>query len=96
MTALAPASAATAESYRFLVGYIHRESGIALDQDKSYLLDARLLPIVEELSLPSLDSLCTVLRSNSDSKLKKRVVEAMTTHETLIFRDIAFFDGLKK
>ncbi|MGA2882941.1 MAG: protein-glutamate O-methyltransferase CheR [Bryobacteraceae bacterium] len=85
-----------AENYRFLREYIYRESGIVLDDDKHYLLEARLLPVAQELHLASLDALCAALRNTAgDPPLKKRVVEAMTTHETLFFRDIAPFDALK-
>ncbi len=84
-----------AENYRFLKEYVYRESGIVLDDDKHYLLEARLLPIVQQSHLASLDALCTALRNHGDPPLHKKVVEAMTTHETLFFRDIAPFDALK-
>jgi chemotaxis protein methyltransferase CheR len=83
------------ENYRFLKDYIYRESGIVLDDDKHYLLEARLLPLAQESHLASLDALCVALRNNGDPPLQRRVVEAMTTHETLFFRDIAPFEALK-
>ncbi len=83
------------ENYRFLKDYIHRESGILLDDDKHYLVEARLLPVVRQSQLASLDALCAALRNNGDLSLRRKVVEAMTTHETLFFRDIAPFDALK-
>jgi len=84
-----------AENYRFLTEYIYRESGIVLDDDKHYLIEARLLPVVQQSHLASLDALCAVLRNNGDAPLQKKVVEAMTTHETLFFRDVAPFDALR-
>jgi len=84
-----------AENYRFLRDYIYRESGIVLDDDKHYLLEARLLPVAQQLHLGSLDALCAALRQSSDPPLKKKVVESMTTHETLFFRDMAPFDALR-
>lgn len=84
-----------ADNYRFLTDYIYRESGIVLDDDKHYLIEARLLPIVQQSQLASLDALCAALRNNGDPPLQKKVVEAMTTHETLFFRDMAPFDALK-
>ncbi len=89
------ASSILADNYRFLREYIYRESGIVLDDDKHYLLEARLLPVAHESHLASLDALCAALRNDGNPPLKKRVVEAMTTHETLFFRDIAPFEGLK-
>jgi chemotaxis protein methyltransferase CheR len=92
---LGPAAfALDGETYKFLRDYIHRESGILLDNDKHYLLEARLSPVVEQSKLGSLAALCTALRGGS-LPLRKKVVEAMTTHETLFFRDTAPFDGLR-
>jgi len=88
-------SSILAENYRFLTDYIYRESGIVLDDDKHYLLEARLIPVAHQSQLASLDALCLALRNDNDPPLKKKVVEAMTTHETLFFRDIAPFDALK-
>ena len=84
-----------AENYRFLRDYIYQESGIVLDDDKHYLLEARLLPVAQQLHLASLDALCAALRSCGNPPLQKKVVEAMTTHETLFFRDMAPFDALR-
>lgn len=83
------------DNYRFLKEYIYRESGIVLDDDKHYLLEARLLPVAQQSQLASLDALCVALRANGDAPLQKKVVEAMTTHETLFFRDIAPFEALR-
>ena len=35
-------------NYAFLQAYIQRESGIALGQDKLYLLKSRLQPVMEQ------------------------------------------------
>ncbi len=85
----------TTGNYAFLQDYIHRESGIALGQDKLYLLKSRLLPIMEGEHLGSLDELCQRLRSAPTAALRRSVVEAMTTHETLFFRDPAVYDALR-
>jgi len=83
------------DCYRFLTDYIYRESGIVLDENKGYLLEARLAPILQRAKLDSFDALCSVLRANGNPPLHRQVVEAMTTHETLFFRDIAPFDALR-
>jgi chemotaxis protein methyltransferase CheR len=79
----------------FLRQYIERESGIALGEDKQYLLQSRLMPIASQAKLSSLDQLCDELRSASTSSLRQIIVEAMTTHETLFFRDLGVFDCLR-
>jgi chemotaxis protein methyltransferase CheR len=85
----------SAEDYLFLLGYIHRESGIALGNDKQYLLRCRLKPLVAEQGLGSLHGLCQKLRLAPSADLRRRVVEAMTTHETLFFRDAPVYDSLR-
>jgi chemotaxis protein methyltransferase CheR len=95
MTQTTTATALDTENYSFLRDYIHRESGILLDNDKHYLLEARLMPVAEELHLPSLVALCQALK-RPDAPLRRKVVEAMTTHETLFFRDNTPFEALKK
>ena len=82
-------------NYRFLQDYVYRESGIVLDGNKQYLLDARLMPIVHEQHLASLNDLCALLRATANAAVKQNVVDAMTTNETLFFRDLAQFDALK-
>jgi chemotaxis protein methyltransferase CheR len=83
------------DTYQFLCDYIHRESGILLGEDKHYLIEARLLPLVHQSHLESLDALCEALRDGVSPPLRKRVVEAMATHETLFFRDAAPFEALR-
>lgn len=84
-----------ADNYQFLRHYIHRESGILLDDDKHYLIEARLLPLLQHSRLDSLDALCDALRDGASHPLRKQVVEAMATHETLFFRDAAPFEALR-
>lgn len=83
------------EDYCFLQEYVHRESGIVLDGDKRYLIEARLMPIVQQKQLSSLNDLCNLLRATSDTPLKRQVVEAMTTNETFFFRDTTQYDMLR-
>ncbi len=84
------------ENYRFLQDYIYRESGIVIDADKHYLLEARLAPVARKQQVDTLNDLCNLLRATaSGGELRQQVVEAMTTHETLFFRDLAQYDALK-
>jgi len=83
------------ENYGFLQRHVYAASGIVLDASKHYLIESRLTPIVRVERLKSLDDLCLQIRANSSSLLSRRVVEAMTTNETLFFRDVATFDALR-
>ena len=90
-----PSAQLDPENYSFLQDYIYRKSGIVLDGDKHYLLEARLMPIVRQNQLASLQDLCALLRATTSPPLKRQVVEAMTTHETFFFRDSAHYDALR-
>ncbi len=83
-------------NFKFLQHFIHSQSGIIVQLDKRYLVEARLLPIVREQKLASLDGLATRLASGSAPSLGKLVVEAMTTNETLFFRDPLMFEALRR
>ena len=84
------------ENYGFLRDYVYRESGIVLDGDKNYLLEARLMPIVNQMRLGTLNDLCAALRSAAGGpSLKQQIVEAMTTNETFFFRDPAQYEALR-
>jgi len=91
----APSAEIRPESYKFLQEYVYRESGIVLDGDKHYLLEARLTPILRQRRLTSLNDLCALLQATTDAPLKRQVVEAMTTHETFFFRDTTQYDALR-
>ncbi len=89
------AAALDPTNYRFLQEYVYRESGIVLDHDKQYLIEARLVPIVTREKLGSLNDLCALLRTVNSSAVKQQVVDSMTTNETQFFREMAHYDALR-
>lgn len=80
----------------YLQQQVYAGSGIVLDAEKEYLMEARLAPILRERGLASLYELCEVLRSSQGSPLHSQVVEAMTTNETYFFREPAHYDALRQ
>ncbi len=86
---------ASSESLTYLRDLIYRRSAIVLDADKQYLFDSRLSPLAREAGFASIDELVTGMRKDSGAALTRRVVEAMTTNETLFFRDVHPFEALK-
>jgi chemotaxis protein methyltransferase CheR len=84
------------ENYAFLQQFVHRTSGIVLGDGKEYLLEARLMPIVRKAQLNSINELCAAIRSGSKAELNRQVVDAMTTNETLFFRDATPFKVLRE
>lgn len=84
------------ENYRFLQQHVYRQAGIVVEHDKHYLFESRLGPIVRQLGLDSIDSLCALLRATREPDIGRRVVEAMTTNETYFFRDPAQYDAIRR
>jgi chemotaxis protein methyltransferase CheR len=84
-----------AENYRFLQQHVYSEAGIVLGDDKHYLFETRLAPIVRQLGLGSINDLCALLRASRGTETGQRVVEAMTTNETYFFRDPAHYEAIR-
>ena len=85
----------SAPDYQFLANLLKNESGLALSDAKTYLLESRLIPLAESLGYPDLGALVSALRMTPRGTLVKRVCDAMTTNETLFFRDAAPFKALQ-
>jgi chemotaxis protein methyltransferase CheR len=83
------------ENYRLLRERVYSQSGIVLGDDKHYLFETRLAPILRQLGLASINDLCTLLRANSETAVGRQVVEAMTTNETYFFRDPAHYEAIR-
>ncbi len=86
---------ATPENLTFLRDLVYRRSAIVLEADKQYLIDSRLSPVAREAGFASIDDLVTSIRRDQGTPLLRRVVEAMTTNETLFFRDVHPFEALR-
>ncbi len=74
---------------------LKEKSGLALTQDKSYLLDSRLQPVAKKWGYDSIDVMTNILRAVPPKDLVEDIVEAMTTNETSFFRDSRPFDVFK-
>jgi chemotaxis protein methyltransferase CheR len=81
--------------FTYVRDLVHRRSAIFLEAGKEYLVESRLLPIVQASGEQSLGRLVSRLRSSPEGSLHKQVVEAMTTNETSWFRDNHPFNALE-
>lgn len=66
---------------------LYEKSGLVITQDKSYLLDSRLTPVAKKWNFASIELMTLQLRALPEQALIRDIVEAMTTNETLFFRD---------
>ncbi len=79
--------------YAFFRTFLYARSGLALSDDKHYLLESRLMPVARQIGASSLAQLVDRLKQPHEDRTRKAVVEAMTTNESLFFRDKQPFDA---
>ncbi len=80
--------------FHFLADLLLKRSGLVIGEEKLYLLETRLAPLLREAGLASLDALADRLAASPDPRLEQAIAEAMATHETLFFRDNKPFEHL--
>jgi chemotaxis protein methyltransferase CheR len=83
------------EEHKSVSQYVHSLCAIVLDESKGYLIENRLAGLVEETGCGSYGGLLLRAKSDSSRALERRIVDAITTNETLFFRDTAPFDLLR-
>jgi len=86
----------TPEEFSYLAGFLKKESGLVIGENKAYLVESRLLPIARDMGLESLSELIAKMRANGPSSLLDQVTEAMTTNESFFFRDKTPFSILEE
>src|SRR6202140_2554384 len=81
--------------FDYIRSLVLARSALVLEPGKEYLVESRLEPLALQEGFPSLWHLIERLRNNSFGPLHRKVVEAMTTSETLFFRDVRPFEVLR-
>jgi chemotaxis protein methyltransferase CheR len=81
--------------FTYLRDLLHKRSGLALSVEKRYLVDSRLGSLCRRHGLPDIGAAVARIRAG-DEEVTRAVVEAMTTNETLFFRDSTPFDHFRK
>ncbi len=85
----------TPEEIKSITKYIHAVSGIYLDNSKRYLLETRLSPIAEELGCSNYLELQRRAQNDGSRRIEKKIIDAISTNETLFFRDSGPFQLLQ-
>ncbi len=75
------------EEYKSFQVFLENACGIVLGDNKQYLVSSRLGRFMKERDINTLKDLVDKLNQARNSELNTKVIEAMTTHETLWFRD---------
>jgi chemotaxis protein methyltransferase CheR len=76
--------------------FLEHQCGIVLGDNKMYLVKSRLGPLMSRFSIDTLSELVRRSMAISERALRSAVLDAMTTNETLWFRDGYPFELLKR
>jgi len=82
--------------FKFMQEFLLRKIGLALNNDKQYLIKSRMTRLLREHDLDDVNALSRNIRRQPDGDLARQVLDAMTTNETLFFRDQYPFDALRE
>ena len=82
------------QEYRDFSRFLESQCGIVLGDSKQYLVRSRLSPLVTKFKLASLSDLLRDVVTGRNRELRVAAVDAMTTNETLWFRDTYPFEVL--
>jgi len=86
----------TPQEYSQLSEYLSSACGIELGDNKQYLVNSRLKTMVAKHGFKSIADLLSSIRNDGKASLRQQLIEAMTTHETLWFRDQYPYEALKR
>ena len=85
----------TASEVKVISEYIKNLTGIYLDASKGYLLETRLSSIAESLACKNYLDLQQKASQDVSKKIERQIVDAISTNETLFFRDKGPFELLQ-
>ncbi len=85
----------TADEFKVIAKYVYDISGISLEANKAYLVETRLSGLVEEHGCTSFSEFYYKAKSDTSKQIANAAIDAITTQETLWFRDTGPFELLK-
>lgn len=83
------------EEIRLITRYIHEISGIHLDESKKYLLETRLNTIAEAEGCGNYREFYAKAKKDASKVIERKIIDAISTNETLFFRDASPFQLLQ-
>lgn len=88
----------TSVNFKHVAALVMREAAITLEAGKEYLVETRLAPLAVRHGVASVNALVDKMRAADPvlTELHLDVVDALTTNETLFFRDVHPWDALRK
>ncbi len=86
----------TTREFKLLSDYIEKHCGIHLEQEKTYLVESRLTVLMVENGCDDYTALYQKASSDPTGVLRDKIIDAMTTNETLWFRDGGPYEVLRE
>jgi chemotaxis protein methyltransferase CheR len=77
----------SSQAFRLFQKYIEEHCGIVIRDEKAYLIESRLSKFLIRFGLSSFEELYNMLRQQKQAALTEEIIDAITTNETLWFRD---------
>lgn len=86
----------TEQEFNLLRDYIEESCGIALGDEKAYLIETRLTKLMAMNGCDDFGAFYRLARNDTKGVLRDKIIDAMTTNETLWFRDKHPFTIMKE
>ncbi|WP_281071257.1 CheR family methyltransferase [Succinivibrio dextrinosolvens] len=94
---VAPGQEVSDVQYRRFAAFIEEKCGIVLGVGKQYLVNSRLSTLLSKFRISNVDELINKAMENTpNNKIQDAVIDAMTTNETLWFRDTYPYTALEQ
>lgn len=82
--------------YRRFAAFVEEKCGIVLGEGKQYLVNSRLSSLLSKFRVQTVDDLINLaMEEKPNNKAQEEVIDAMTTNETLWFRDTYPYKALE-
>jgi len=83
------------EERNAVLQHIYNICGVSLDASKDYLVEGRLGPVAESSGCRTFSELISRARADTRGLLNRKIIDEITTNETLFFRDMAPFELMR-
>lgn len=83
------------EELKVFSKYIYELTGINLDNSKAYLFETRLSGLLKELGCGTFSELYVKAKSDTSGRIAQKIIDGITTGETMFFRDPPVFQLLQ-
>lgn len=83
------------EDIKMIARLVNDLCGVVLDESKGYLIESRLTSVANQAGCKTFSELYHRARYANETALRAKIIDAVTTNETLFFRDASPFEALQ-